>query len=424
MKLLLKSLNYAPELTGIGKYNGEMCNAFVEKGIDVTAIVAPPYYPEWKVSPGYRKFFYKKTKVDGVKLIRCPLYVPNDVTTIKRLIHLCSFSFTAALAMATQLFNRPNVVMLVQPTLFCAPFALIFAKLVGAKTIMHIQDFEVDAMFGLAMVGEGRIAKVVKGLESWLLKRFDAVSTISYSMIEIAKAKGVDASKIIYFPNWSDTEFVTPNSDGAALKEEWDFNPSDKIIMYAGNIGHKQGLEIVLEAAEYFHEQTDIKFVLVGAGAYTETLIELSAKLMLTNVYFKPLQPWENVPQMLALADIHLVVQKKGAADAVLPSKLTNILSAGGHALVTAEPHTELGAIAAKHEGIFHCVEPENVTAFIDGITHLLNQDLATHNIVARKFAESNLAKDKILEQFVENLAVLTKTEYILNDLKEEVHEE
>jgi colanic acid biosynthesis glycosyl transferase WcaI len=229
-------------------------------------------------------------------------------------------------------------------------------------------------------------------------------------MIEIAKTKGVDESKIIYFPNWSDTLFVTPNSDGSALKTEWGFKANDKVILYAGNIGNKQGLEIVLEAAQYFRAKTDIKFVLVGAGAYAATLTGLAAKLKLKNVFFKPLQPWENVPQMLALADIHLVVQKKGAADAVLPSKLTNILSAGGHALVTAERHTELGAIADKHVGVFHCVEPENVTAFINGIKHLLNDDLTTYNIIARKFAESNLDKDKILAQFIENLAVLTKT--------------
>jgi colanic acid biosynthesis glycosyl transferase WcaI len=265
-------------------------------------------------------------------------------------------------------------------------------------------------MFGLGMAREGKIMSVVKGVESWLLKRFDAISTISYSMIEIAKTKGVDENKIIYFPNWSDIEFVTPNSDGTALKKEWGFSACDKVILYAGNIGHKQGLEIVLEAAKYFQAQTEIKFVLVGTGGYAAILIGLAAKMKLNNIFFKPLQPWENVPQMLALADIHLVVQKKGAADAVLPSKLTNILSAGGHALVTAERHTELGAIADKHVGVFHCVEPENVTAFINGIKHLLNDDLTTYNIIARKFAESNLDKDKILAQFIENLAVLTKT--------------
>jgi len=112
----------------------------------------------------------------------------------------------------------------------------------------------------------------------------------------------------------------------------------------------------------------------------------------------------EKVPQMLALATIHLVVQKKGAADAVLPSKLTNILSAGGHALVTAEQNTELGKIADNHPGIFTCVEPENTEAFIGGINQLLEQNAVSHNLVAREFAEQYLAKDKILDQFVSDV--------------------
>jgi colanic acid biosynthesis glycosyl transferase WcaI len=264
-------------------------------------------------------------------------------------------------------------------------------------------------MFGLGMVREGKMVDVVKGIEGWLLKRFDAISTISYSMMEIAKEKGVDESKIIYFPNWSDTDFVTPATDGNALKQEWGFSATDKVILYAGNIGKKQGLEIVLEAAQAFKEQADIKFVLVGAGAHVNELKALVKTMVLSNVFFKPLQAWERVPEMLALADIHLVVQKKGAADAVLPSKLTNILSAGGHALVTAESHTELGQLKEKHPGIYSCVEPECLTSFIHGLNELLASDLTSHNRVARAYADQYLAKGKILDKFAEDMRYLVE---------------
>lgn len=409
MKLILNSLNYSPELTGIGKYNGEMCPELILRGVEVNAIVAPPYYPEWKVHSEYSPWMFKQHIDKGVNVTRCPIYVPKNVTTIKRLVHLCSFAFTSGLALTSKVFSKPDIIIIVQPTLFCAPVALLVAKVTGAKSIMHIQDYEIDAMFGLGMMGDGKIMKLVKGVESWLMKRFDAVSTISYSMIENAKAKGVSDDKIIHFPNWSDTEFVTPETCGLELKAEWGFEATDKVILYAGNIGNKQGLEIVLEAAKHFSTNPELKFVLVGAGTYVNTLKKLSADQQLTNVYFKPLQPWEKVPHMLALASIHLVVQKKGAADAVLPSKLTNILSVGGHALVTAERFTELGKLAEKHEGIFTCVEPENITAFIGGIEKLLAQDTEKYNIVAREFAELYLAKNKILDQFVVDLKDLIK---------------
>ncbi|MBL1385757.1 MAG: WcaI family glycosyltransferase [Colwellia sp.] len=408
MKLILQSLNYSPELTGIGKYNGEMCPELVKRGLNVSAVVAPPYYPEWQVHNGFNAFTFNSSKVEGVNVIRCPLYVPKNVTTIKRVVHLGTFAVSSFFALTSQLFKKPDVIMLVQPTLFCAPFTLLYAKLTGAKAIMHIQDYEVDALFGLGLMGEGKVSRFVKRIESWLMKRFDVVSTISYSMIENAKRKGVSESQIIHFPNWSDTDFVTPQTCGEVLKKEWGFKPTDKIVLYAGNIGNKQGLEVVLDAAKHYQTQPNVKFVLVGAGAYVDTLKANANQLNLSNVVFMPLQPWEKVPQMLALADVHLVVQKKGAADAVLPSKLTNILSAGGHALVTAEPHTELGQIANKHTGIYDCVEPENTAAFINGLELILNRDLTTHNLVARQFAETYLAKNKILDQFVTDLNKLT----------------
>ena len=275
---------------------------------------------------------YQSNTEQGVRVTRCPLYVPKKVNTLKRLIHLTSFAISSAIPLLSKLFEKPDVVMLVQPTLLCAPFTLIYAKITGAKSIMHIQDYELDAMFGLGLLGEknaqkGFLASFAKKVESWLMAKFDAISTISYSMIENAKEKGVAEDKVIFFPNWSDTEFVTPNTCGNTLKKDWGFEDSDKIVLYAGNIGKKQGLEIVLTAAKQYMANKRIKFVLVGDGVHLASLQNLARQLQLDNLYFKPLLPWSRVPEMLALADVHLVIQNKGVADAVLPSKLTNILS-------------------------------------------------------------------------------------------------
>ncbi|GAB2694176.1 WcaI family glycosyltransferase [Aliiglaciecola aliphaticivorans] len=410
MKLLLKSLNYAPELTGIGKYNGEMCEAFVERGVGVTAVVAPPYYPEWQIHQGYRKFWFKSEIQNGVELIRCPLYVPNKVTTVKRLLHLATFAFTSGLALFSRLFKKPDVIILVQPTLFCAPFTLLYAKLTGTKTVLHIQDFEVDAIFGLGLMGDGKAASVAKKIERWLMSGFDAVSTISFSMMDNAKSKGVPEDKLIHFPNWSDTSFVTPETDGSGLRQKWGFSSEDKIVLYAGNMGAKQGLEIVLEAANALRENIHIKFVFVGAGAIVDQLKSMADELHLSNVHFKPLQPWELVPQLLAMADIHLVIQKKGAADAVLPSKLTNILSAGGHAIVTAEEHTELGRIEKSHPGIYECIEPESIDTLVTAIENSITKDTKEHNKVARQFALSYLDKNTIIDTFLIKLEKITES--------------
>ncbi|MCG9736453.1 WcaI family glycosyltransferase, partial [Pseudoalteromonas shioyasakiensis] len=391
MKLLIYSLNFWPELTGIGKYNGEMVGRLQKNAVGVEAIVAPPYYPEWKVDEQYKSYLYKNELVNGVAITRCPLYVPSKVTTLKRLLHLSTFAVSSSIALLIRLIkNKPDVIFLVQPTFFCAPATLLFSKLFGVKTVMHIQDFEVDAMFGLGMVSEGKVARFVKRTESWFMKKFDVISSISYSMLDNAERKGVDKSKLLFFPNWADTSFVTPETDGSVLRKNWGFTETDKVVLYAGNIGQKQGLEIVIEAAKSFEGDKQVKFVFVGAGAYVNTLNELAKASNLENVYFKPLQDWEDVPAMLSMADVHLVVQKKGAADAVLPSKLTNILSAGGHALVTAEVSTELGKIEQANPDIYTRVEPENTKDFITGLKNVLVKDTSKPNVIARNYALKN----------------------------------
>lgn len=404
MKILIYSLNHYPELTGIGKYNGDMAKMLSQKGLDVSVLCAPPYYPEWKVGEGYSGKSYKTEHVDGATVYRCPLYVPGNVTTVKRLIHLCSFAVSSGMRLLSLLFKKYDVVFLVQPTFFCAPLTLLYCRLTGAKAVMHIQDYELDAMLGLGMAKAGFVSRMLKKAESWALRRFDTVSSISYSMLELARQKGVADEKTLLFPNWANTDFVTPDTPGHVFRHTHGFNKSDSIVLYAGNMGHKQGLEVILDAAEDFRGRRNIKFVLVGTGAYVDTLKELAAKKSLENVIFLPLQEWEDVPAMLSAADIHLVVQKRGAADVVLPSKLTNILAAGGEAIITADADTELGKLSAKFDGIYNLIEPECSRALSSAIKAQLQVKCTDFNQVARNYAEEHLEQDNVLSRFVQQM--------------------
>lgn len=407
MKIVLYGLNFYPELTGIGKYSGEMVSWLVEKDHSVKVVTAVPYYPEWAVHEGFSRFWFAKEKRGLLSVFRCPLYVPSKPNTLKRLLHLLSFSFSSIFPLLFRDYKKPDVVITVQPTLFCAPFALIYARLFGAKAVMHIQDFELDAMLGLGMMRQGPLSRVLKRTESWLISRFDAVSTISFSMMDNAEKKGVAKEQLIFFPNWADTDFVTPDVSGDQLRRDWGFSNNDRLVLYAGNIGKKQGLEVVLDAAEALKTDQRLKFVLVGSGAHVGVLQQEAEQRGLTNIFFKPLQPWALVPSMLAMADIHLIVQRKGAADVVLPSKLTNILSAGGHALVTAERHTELGMLSVKFPGIYDLVEPESSELFTQSLKNILERDCSAFNKVARQYAVDNLSRDKVLSRFESNLMKL-----------------
>ncbi|MDA9064628.1 glycosyltransferase WbuB [Pseudomonadales bacterium] len=408
MRLLIYCINYSPELTGIGKYTGEMAPWLAKKNVNVRVVTAPPYYPNWRVSGEYKNRYSCKV-IDDVDVLRCPLFVPQSPSTFTRLVHLASFSLSSFLPMLGQVFWRPNVVVVIAPSLFCAPVGLMISALCGAKTVLHIQDYELDAMFGLNMMKNtgGRMMRLAAFVERWLLRRFDRVSTISFSMMRRAQEKGADESRIMHTPNWVDTDFVAPSISGARYRALFGFTSDHKIVLYSGNIGEKQGLSMVLEAAALYVNRSDVQFVIVGNGVQREKLVGLSEKLKLTNVHFSNLVPYEDLPDLLAMADVHLVVQRKGAADVVLPSKLTSILSLGGHALITAEQDTELALLVERYPGIACLVKPEDLSAFVAGLDVLLSTDTRIVNDVARDYAVEKLAKDAVLTEFLAHLSTL-----------------
>lgn len=405
MKILVYGINYSPELTGIGKYTGEMVEWMAREGHDVRVITAPPYYPQWKVGARYSAWRYRREEGDAT-VWRCPLYVPKQPSTLKRLLHLGSFALSSFFPLMAQRRWKPDRIIGVVPTLFCTPGMRLLAKLSGARTLLHIQDYEVDAMLGLGLAGNGKTGKVAQlasAFERSGLHNVDNVSTISRSMMNKAQEKGVAAEKVIFFPNWSEVaRFQKVNDDEViSLRQQLGLPDDKKIILYSGNIGEKQGLENVIAAAEQLRDQP-LVFAIVGQGGGKARLEKMVRERDLHNVLFFPLQPYEALPALLKMGDCHLVVQKRGAADAVLPSKLTNILAVGGNAVITAEPETELGQLCDSFAGIAVCVEPESVDALVAGIIQALA--MPKNNTVARDYAERTLDKENVLRQFMNDI--------------------
>ncbi|WP_318357949.1 colanic acid biosynthesis fucosyltransferase WcaI [Enterobacter sp.] len=405
MKILVYGINYSPELTGIGKYTGEMVEWMAREGHDVRVITAPPYYPEWKVGERYSAWRYRREE-GAATVWRCPLYVPKQPSTLKRLIHLGSFALSSFFPLMAQRRWKPDRIIGVVPTLFCTPGMRLLARLSGARTLLHIQDYEVDAMLGLGMAGKGKggkIARLASAFERNGLHNVDNVSTISRSMMNKAQEKGVVAEKIIFFPNWSEVARFrdVTDEDALALRQQLALPQDKNIILYSGNIGEKQGLETVIDAAARLHDKPWL-FVIVGQGGGKARLENLARERGLTNVVFHPLQSYDALPALLKMADCHLVIQKRGAADAVLPSKLTNILAVGGNAVITAEAATELGQLCDAHTGIAVCVEPESVDALIAGIEQAMV--MPKTNTVAREYAERTLEKESVLSQFIADI--------------------
>ncbi len=400
MRLIIYAINYYPELTGIGKYTGEMAEWLVKRGHEVRMVTAPPYYPQWSVGEGYSGGKYVREKIRGVDVLRCPLWVPPKPSGLKRIIHLASFAMTSLPVMLRQIFWKPDIVFVVEPPLFCAPGAWLVSRLSGARAWLHIQDFEVDAAFELGILAPGRLQDLVFFLEKILMKRFDGVSTISNRMLQRLLGKGVDSGKTFLFPNWVDTESIYP-LDGSPMRNELGISREEIVCLYSGNMGEKQGIEILVEAAHLLRREKNIRFVFCGNGAARERIFESARHL--DSIAWLPLQPQSKLNDLLNLADIHLLPQRSDAADLVMPSKLTGMLASGRPVVATVGSGTEIAHVL---ELCGRIVPPGDGEALAAAILEL-SKDRATRESLgreARVHALEHLGMDAVLMKFEETI--------------------
>lgn len=406
MRILVYGLNFSPELTGVGKYTGEMVQALVGAGHDVRVVTAPPYYPEWSVPSPYTSRSYYSGPHLGSMVYRCPLWVPSNPGGVNRLLHLVSFALSSMPVVLKQFFWKPDVVWTVEPSVLSAPIAAIVAKASGAVSWIHIQDFEVDAAFELGLLRGALLRRAVLAAERALLQRFDRVSTISNRMLERAAKKGIPQSRLRLFPNWVDTAAIHPLEGASAYRKELGIPLESVVALYSGNMGGKQGLEVLSESARRLTDRTDISFVFCGGGSGRAALERQCAGLH--NVRFLPLQPMERLNELLGLADVHLLPQRADAADLVMPSKLTGMLASGRPILATADESTELAATVAGRGVI---VPPGDVDRFSAALLELASDSIRRVELgrSARRYAEAALGREAVLGRFMDELSALAE---------------
>jgi colanic acid biosynthesis glycosyl transferase WcaI len=412
MRILLYGSNFSPELTGVGKYTGEMARWLAGSGHDVRVVTAPPHYPEWVVKPGFSAWRWSRQIEDGVVVWRCPTWVPHRPSGVTRLLHLASFAVSSLPIMLSQWIWKPNIVWVVEPPLMCAPTAAVLARLSGARSWLHIQDFEVDAAFELGLLEGKGIRSFALGIERWLMRRFDVVSTISGKMIEKLKAKGVSPERIVSFPNWVEIGgFRTVDSgDVAALRARLKIPEHATVALYSGNMGRKQGLEILAEVAKRPEfggvAGEGVCFVFCGNGVGREDLEQECAAL--ANVRFLDLQPVAGLPVLLKLADIHLLPQRGDASDLVMPSKLTGIMASGRPVVATAGHDTELARVASVGGLV---VPPDNPAAMAAAVARLASDKTLRVRLgaAAIEYAIANLDSNKVLGELERAFAKLVE---------------
>ncbi|WP_396932395.1 glycosyltransferase [Mycolicibacterium sp.] len=338
-EVCILSLNYPPEPTGISLYTGALAAGLAASGYRVAAHVAHPHYPEWRIHDGYGQWT-RTEQINGVSVSRRMHYVPQRPRGLRRL--LSEFTFGVRLVAAK--WGSPRVVIALSPPLFATAMAFLRLRLTPRRPrlIVWVQDIY---SLGLAETreGGGLVRRVTSMVEACTFRAADRVVVLHQRFADyLASELGVPAERITVLRNWTHlppANAVDPSS--AKAKLGWPIGVT--LAVHTGNMGAKQALENVVDAARIADElDAPVHFILVGSGGERVSL-ESYARGVLRVTFIDPLSE-DDYRLALAAADVLLVNEKPGVSAMAMPSKLTSYFDAG-RPVVAA---TDLGGITAS----------------------------------------------------------------------------
>jgi len=345
MRVIVWGINYAPEITGIAPHNVALCEFLQHERVDVEMITTFAYYPAWRKRPEDRSLLFRADQINGVPVHRCWHFVPQRVSAWKRIVHEATFIVTSILQ--TLLLRRPDLYVIVSPPLLLGMAAWLVSTLKRAPYVFHVQDLQPDAAVGLGMLRAGWFTRVLYWLEAFAYRHATRVSGISEEILNAFRAKGVPEAKLILFPNGA----VLPDDSQIPARGQFraknGFAADEFLAIYAGNLGVKQGLNILLDAAEQLRGSDKICIVICGDGAERTALEKSMEDRRLSNVSMLPLHFGLDYRELLADADVSLITQQSGSGNAFFPSKLLVTLAHGSPVVTVADDKSALARAVA-----------------------------------------------------------------------------
>jgi len=386
MQILIYSYNYDPEPIGIAPLMTELAEGLVKKGHEVRVITGMPNYPQREIYEQYRGKWYVTEEKNGVTIQRCYLRIKSKPNLIDRLLLELSFVFTSL----PQAVNgwRPDVILLTVPPLLVTLPAIFLGWFYNCPVVLNVQDILPEAAIQTGLLKNKFMIRALEVLEKFAYKKSHTISVIADGFVKNLVNKKVPIHKIACIPNWVNVDFIRPLPQKA---KKWKaiHKLEDKfVVLYSGNIALTQGLETVIETAASLRHIPEIAFVIAGESKALKRLQKHCLACGADNVLLLPLQPREKLPEMLAAADVGLVVQKRNVISFNMPSKIP-LLLASGSPIIASVPASGTAARAVRQSGGGVVVAPESPQDLATAIMSLYNNPVLTAKLAnkARKFA-------------------------------------
>ena len=382
MRLLILSIQYAPEFTSNAIVITGLAQQLAARGHRVTVLAGTPHYQLPRVPAGYAWRPFRREVIEGVKVIRCWAF-PKSLGKIAKLLNYGSFTLTSLAAGI--ITERPDAVMVVSPPFWLGFNALILRSLRRCPVIYNAQDLFPDAYLASQEVKPGLVARAMGGLMDHIYRSVDRITVITDSFAEAIAARGIDRGKMATIPNFVDNTAVTPLPRANSFRQRLGLDDRF-VVMYAGNIGYTHGTELLVDAAAKLAAIPDLHFLVIGGGSKQLDLVNLARERGLANMQFLPTQPREVLPEMLAIANVYVMTSKPGVGRTSFPGRIYNSLLAARPVVASVDANSDLAQVL-RRSGAGMVTAPGNVEALCGALTTLYH-DAALRERLGRSGAE------------------------------------
>jgi colanic acid biosynthesis glycosyl transferase WcaI len=409
MKILVLSVNYWPEETGIGPLVTSRCEYLASHGHEVTVCTTMPYYPQWRVGEPYSGAVWRRERHQGVNILRSWSWIPRRVTASRRM--LFEATFLMGNLFAGLRCGKPDLLLIESPPLGLGLTAAFLKKLWRIPFVYDVMDLQPDAAADLGMLRDGRLIRSLYRLEKFAYHQAALVSTLTEGMRRRILTKSIAPGKVTLFSLRADPGLLQlrRGAEGEAFRRAHGLE-GKFVVLYTGNMGVKQGLEVILQAAQLSREHPEIVYLFAGDGAMRRSTEARAVAMELPNVKFLPVQPPEELFQMLAVADLCLITQQRVVADIVFPSRTVTFMAAGCPIVASLNADSAVASILQR-SGAGLVVAPEDPVRLFDAVATLQSNASRRDEMsqAGRRFAHENWDENVIFPKMESELLRLAR---------------
>lgn len=372
---------------------GVISRSLASRGNTVDVLTGFPNYPTGDVFDGYRVRPYQREDLGSVTIHRAPLWANHDQNGARRAANYLSFAAGASLIGASRFPRTDANLVHLTPATVALP-ALTIKLLRRVPYVVHVQDLWPDTVMSSDFLkrGHSRVEQALHAMCDLIYRHASSIAVTSPGMADAILARGVDVDKVRFVPNWADETVITGATEpDPTLKKQLGLT-APFVVMYAGNFGEYQKVDLLVQAASRFRGDPSIQFAIVGGGVDEQRLKDLAREL--GNVVFVPPQPFESMGRILSVGDLHYIaLDSLPLFENTIPSKIQATLAAGRPVVASLTGDAQK-VLTDAGSTVVDQPTPEAIAAAIRRYASLPERDL---NI------RKNQARDHYLRAFSED---------------------